>query len=95
MQQHGNEIVIRYRTAMGLNEVSCIDNHLNSVKYPLQKRQILYEFLRFCYHLGLLADMVYTGFLLVCPGSLLPLLFHFVFVLSKYRCRLSKDRDCP
>ena len=41
MQQHGNEILLGYRTTMGLNEVPCINNHLNSVHCFLQKRQIL------------------------------------------------------
>ena len=81
MQQHENEILTGYRTTIGLNEVPSINNHLNSVHYPLQKRQILYEFLRLFDHPRLQGDVVYSGFLLVCLGSLLPLLFHFVFVL--------------
>ena len=81
MQQHGKKILIGYRTTMGLNEVPSINNHLNSVHYSLQKHQILYEFSWLFYHLGLQGDVVYSGFLLVCLGSLLPLLFHFVFVL--------------
>ena len=52
MQQNGNKILIGYRTKMGLSEVPCINNNLNSVQYPLQKRQILYELLWFFYHLG-------------------------------------------
>ena len=67
MQQHENEILIGYRTTMGLNEVPCINNHLNSVHFLLQKRQILYEFL--FYPLGLQGDVVYSRFLLVCRGK--------------------------
>ena len=46
MQQHGSEMLKAYCTTMELNEVTCIKLHLNSVHYPLRKRQKLHEFLR-------------------------------------------------
>ena len=83
MQQHGNEILIGYHTAMGSNEVPCINTNLNLVHCPLQKCQILNGFLWLLYHLGLQGDVVYSGFFPSLAGHITSSIISFSFCSIK------------